>query len=634
MGRPAILSIRLTADTQTAVSDIQRAAGELDSLGAAAERASKPLLLVGSAAVLGTALAPVASAAATAGTALGAFALAAVPQLAAVAQAATTYATAQQQAADGDKQAAATMAQYRAQLAAMPPATRATAVAYGQLKTAFTAWSNSLSPTVMPLFTKGIQGLTAALPALTPLVRVAASAVAPFVDEFDQAAKSGAITRLTTQVAQFAGPVLLNGITAVRNFAAALGITLLGLGPSADRFAASLATISTRVEQLAQGSAGSGGLDKFGQSATSAEHTVANLAAAALTLVTDLGPLMGATTLVANGFAALIRATPAPVLQVLGPLVIGLGAAHKVLAIVTGATTAATALWSIATGAASVVVNTATDAAVGTRVALLALAVQEGVTTAATSLWGTVTGTATIAANAASDAAIGTRIAILALAVQEGVTTVATEAWTAAQWLLNVALDANPIGLVVVAIAALVAGVILAYQHCTTFRDICNDMWSVLTKVAGIIAGQVVSAFRTAQSVVSTVSSAVQSVVGWFDRIQVPSAIGAIGDAFRSVGSEIDSVIGKVGSLISSLGKIGGSILGKVTGGLLSAPQTARGLLAGPAAPRLRQRAMNLTSNIGVTVVIDGQQLQGRITRTVNRAMDRDGARLAAGGWA
>jgi phage-related protein len=57
--------------------------------------------------------------------------------------------------------------------------------------------------------------------------------------------------------------------------------------------------------------------------------------------------------------------------------------------------------------------------------------------------------------------------------------TAVTKAWaaatkiaTAVQWLWNAAMDANPIGLVVIALAALVAGVILAYKHFSTFREI------------------------------------------------------------------------------------------------------------------------------------------------------------------
>src|SRR5258708_22776709 len=54
---------------------------------------------------------------------------------------------------------------------------------------------------------------------------------------------------------------------------------------------------------------------------------------------------------------------------------------------------------------------------------------------------------------------------------------IATLAGVAAQWLLNFALTANPIGPVVVAIAALTAGLIYAYQHNQTFRNIVKDLF-------------------------------------------------------------------------------------------------------------------------------------------------------------
>jgi hypothetical protein len=56
----------------------------------------------------------------------------------------------------------------------------------------------------------------------------------------------------------------------------------------------------------------------------------------------------------------------------------------------------------------------------------------------------------------------------------------ATTAWTAVQWLLNAALTANPIGLVVAAVAALVAGVIIAYNHSETFRRIVDQLFAKL----------------------------------------------------------------------------------------------------------------------------------------------------------
>jgi phage-related protein len=54
--------------------------------------------------------------------------------------------------------------------------------------------------------------------------------------------------------------------------------------------------------------------------------------------------------------------------------------------------------------------------------------------------------------------------------------------WTNAQWALNIALSANPIGLVVVAIAALVAGIIIAYKNSETFRNIVGKLFDAMKK--------------------------------------------------------------------------------------------------------------------------------------------------------
>lgn len=55
---------------------------------------------------------------------------------------------------------------------------------------------------------------------------------------------------------------------------------------------------------------------------------------------------------------------------------------------------------------------------------------------------------------------------------------VATTAWTGVQWLLNSALLANPIGIVVAAIAALTAGVVWAYQNVDWFRALVDAVFN------------------------------------------------------------------------------------------------------------------------------------------------------------
>lgn len=56
----------------------------------------------------------------------------------------------------------------------------------------------------------------------------------------------------------------------------------------------------------------------------------------------------------------------------------------------------------------------------------------------------------------------------------------AMKIWTATQWLLNAALSANPIGLVIGLVAALALGLIYAYRHSDTFRRIVDGAFKVI----------------------------------------------------------------------------------------------------------------------------------------------------------
>jgi phage-related protein len=93
----------------------------------------------------------------------------------------------------------------------------------------------------------------------------------------------------------------------------------------------------------------------------------------------------------------------------------------------------------------------------------------------------------TVAADASSSgwimaglSAAGAAVKFVAVKVAQMAVTVATQAWTTAQWLFNAAMDANPITLVVIAIAGLAAGVVYCYNHFTAFRDIVKGVFEWL----------------------------------------------------------------------------------------------------------------------------------------------------------
>jgi len=71
----------------------------------------------------------------------------------------------------------------------------------------------------------------------------------------------------------------------------------------------------------------------------------------------------------------------------------------------------------------------------------------------------------------------------------------ASEAWQVVQAALNLVMSLNPISLIVLAIAALIAGIILAYQNSETFRNLVDALWEALKKVGMFIWDTLIGAF-------------------------------------------------------------------------------------------------------------------------------------------
>lgn len=94
------------------------------------------------------------------------------------------------------------------------------------------------------------------------------------------------------------------------------------------------------------------------------------------------------------------------------------------------------------------------------------------------------------AASGAKTAAafVAEKVAALASAAADKIT-------AAAQWLLNAAMDANPITLIIIAIAALVAGIIIAYKNFAPFRNVVDAVGRALAGMAKAILGAVTGAF-------------------------------------------------------------------------------------------------------------------------------------------
>ena len=135
----------------------------------------------------------------------------------------------------------------------------------------------------------------------------------------------------------------------------------------------------------------------------------------------------------------------------------------------------------------------------------------------------------------------------------------AQKIWTATQAAFNVVMTANPIGLVIAAIALLVGGFILAYKNSETFRNVVDGalrnvaeagrwMWEVLKSAFGSLK----IAFGAVGDVGTFMWEVLKSAFG-----SVKTGLGAVGDAGTFMWEVIKSAFGSVKTAFGAVGDAG-----------------------------------------------------------------------------
>jgi gas vesicle protein len=152
--------------------------------------------------------------------------------------------------------------------------------------------------------------------------------------------------------------------------------------------------------------------------------------------------------------------------------------------------------------------------------------------------------------------------------------------WTTSQIILNAVLTANPIGIVIVAIAALAAGIIYAYRNSDTFRSIVKTAFDVVktaaiavkdavlkivdaiitakdSPVVGALATWYKLQFTAIKTVVETVINVIESVIDAVRNVKDSKALSTIAGvfqgAFNAIKTTIEGVVSAVNSVTSAL---------------------------------------------------------------------------------
>ena len=125
---------------------------------------------------------------------------------------------------------------------------------------------------------------------------------------------------------------------------------------------------------------------------------------------------------------------------------------------------------------------------------------------------------------------------------------------TVAQKGLNAALRANPIGAVVAAISALVAGVVYAYNHFEGFRNSVQSMWSKLRELWSMLYERLKPAFDLIGKIVG---GALKIAFGVFAKVLefVCTVIGVVADGIMDLIKWFDKLLAPIDRVCRKLGE-------------------------------------------------------------------------------
>ncbi len=501
---------------------------DTDQLQAGADKAKKVLTGVGKAVGgLGVGL-PVAAAVAagvgamaasfvSAGIAAKAFQLAVGPQMQAVADVATLAEEAEKAAAAGAEDAAEKQKAYNDALAQLPPATRATAKEFIGLKKDYSAWSDSLSSTTMPVFTKGLQLMRRLLPALTPFAKAGAEAFGAFVDEIDRATSGKGLQAFADSMAKVAGKNLQSFLFGLKNIAVGIGGVIKAFLPLSTTMSGGFEAGTAAFARWGQSLHNSEGFAEFIALAREGATTLGQVAKAALNLLAALGPLIGVTTQVALVLARIINALPPDVLSAMATSIVAVAIGMKLWA--AGAKVVAVANTVMASSTYRAIAGWTRMMAVGigAYARIAAAAVASAARTAAAWAGAALRSMATFAAQMIRTALIAVRQFVLMAA-----RAIIWAATMAAQWLIAM----GPVGWIILAVIALVALIIAYWDEIKAFTIAAwNAVWTWIKGIAQkvwdlflnwSIIGLVIKHWSTIQSKTVAIWNA---IVAWVKKI-------------------------------------------------------------------------------------------------------------------
>lgn len=195
------------------------------------------------------------------------------------------------------------------------------------------------------------------------------------------------------------------------------------------------------------------------------------------------------------------------------------------------------------------------------------LAASQAASTAATATGTAVTGANTAATNLGVLARVRLIAETVALKIAELAGIAVRAAATAAQWALNIAMSLNPIGLVIIAVVALVAAFIYLWNNSSAFRNFFISMWdgiwSFMKAVGAWFAGPFANFFV---NLWNTIVSSGKTVWTFFSST-LPNAFASLRSyVFGVMGGVKDTIVSRFSESVAYVAGVPGRILGFFAG--------------------------------------------------------------------
>lgn len=209
---------------------------------------------------------------------------------------------------------------------------------------------------------------------------------------------------------------------------------------------------------------------------------------------------------------------------------------------------------------------------------MVAAAIKAGGLAAGEEALAAAKGNTTLATIAQSAATIKDTAQNIAHAAAQAASSAASKSAAAAQWLLNAALNANPIGIVITLIAALVAALVILFNKNKTFHDwalnafaaVKNGAQSLVMAIVGFFTVTIPNAFNSAKANILNIwASAISGITSAWNTFK--TYLSNPGLILQAVQSAFSAAIGWIKALPGEALQWGKDIIMGIVDGIKSA---------------------------------------------------------------